>query len=300
MAVTRLPNVNLAHVEKLQLQEAQLQARLGGVTPLNPAELRRFNVPPGLLDTAGPAGGKAPFDAVQLHPRTHLEQVLSQDPTAVRPRVLLFLYDLAEGNVRQAESRITALLQEQPNEAEYLALYAELKLRTAELPHARELSAKASRIAPEHPDAERLKVLLEVLSGEREPTDPRVARVFEHEPQARQVYVALFHTLVERHQLDEALRLGQAVQHHGLSDEAFATALIDVRLLVHPFGLPTYALRRAGWLGTSVVWFVGLMIYVFLLRLSETLAHAFAVVGLCFLAWAWLYPGIMRRWLSEN
>lgn len=287
MDVTRLPKGTLAQVES---------ATSHAVTTPNTGLLGRFNVPPELLDV----GAATSFDAVHVHARTHLEQVLRQDPAAVRPRVLLFLYDLAERNFGQAESRITALLQEHPNEAEYLAMYGELKLRGVDLPHARELSERASRIAPEHPAAEHLKVLLEVLSGEREPTDPRLARVFEQHPHTRQVHVALFHSLVEHHHLDEALRLGQALRHRGLSDEAFTTALIDVRLLVHPFGLPTYALRRAGWLGASVVWFVGVMAYTILLQVSETLAHVFAISGLGVLAYAWLYPAVMRRWFSER
>lgn len=245
------------------------------------------------------------LDGLRIDARSHLEQTLKLDPAAVRPRVLLFLLELGEQRFAMAEQIMGALVREFPQEPEYLALYAELGLRTADFGKAREFSSRALRIEPQHVEAQRVKLVLAVVTEEAasdEASSPqqRLATLVEQSPESARVLMALFQQLVTHHHLPEAIRLGQALQRAQPQDAAFDAALVDLRVFAHPMGMPLYQMRRLGWFGFVGLGLLSFAIYRLTAALSETLAALFLTWCLLMIAYVWLYPKLMRAWYRDS
>lgn len=250
--------------------------------------------------TLAPLVRAAVLDTLHVETRAHLEQTLRLDPSAVRPRVLLFMLELAEQRFAQAEPIVIALTREFPREPDYLAMHADLLLRRVDLSQSRELATKALALDPEHLDATRVKLVLDVISSEHPAHDGHLAALRDKNPNDQQVLVNLFHALVERRHFDEAKRLGQQLLHIQPNNQGVRDALLDLRIFTHPLGLPLYPLRNAGWLVSGATWLMAIAGYKAISNVSETLAVFFAATCLCFVVYSWLYPALMRRWLKAQ
>lgn len=261
---------------------------------------------------------------LRLDTRAHLEHVLRLDPTAVKPRVLLFLVELGEQRFAAAEAIVDALVHEYPDDPDHLANYAELALRTLELDKSRQLTARALHIDPKHVEAQRVKVVLDVVMGEagadqrsnlesaaaraktehaakeNAPTEDALARLIEQRADAPQVLFSLFQALVARHRLEEAVRLGRELLRVQPHNTELDTALLDVRVLTHPLGAPLYPLRRMGVLGVGALALFAAALYYLFEQASDTLAAVFALVCGAFIAYAVSYPALMRGWLRDR
>lgn len=242
----------------------------------------------------------ATAEALHLNVRSHLEQAVRLDPAQLRPRLVLFFLELAEQRFTHAEEIVTALIRENPQEPDYLTMYADLLLRKVELPKSKELTSQALRIEPKHAEATRIKAILELISGELPESGPNITRLLERDPQSQQVLLNLFHTLIERHQLPEAVRLGQELQRLQPDDEALNNALIDARIFAHVLGLPLYPLHKAGWLVSAAVWLASIAGYKILVDINYPLALSFAAIVVCFVVYSWVYPTLMRSWLRTR
>jgi tetratricopeptide (TPR) repeat protein len=277
-------------------------ATLRNARPLAEARLGRIPIDAVRVLADDPAEALA---SLHIDARAHLVQALQLDPTAVRPRVLLCLIELRDQRFAEAEQIIGALVREQPHDPDHLALYADLRLRLLDLPKSKELTARALRIDPEHVEARRVALLLDLVSGEHSAAEQssleqRLARVIEHSPDTAQVSFMLFQSLVERHHLAEAIRLGHALQRVQPQNTALDNALIDLRVFTHPLGVPLYQMRRVGWLGLVILGFVVVAIYQLVAELDATLGTAFVAGCALLVAYAWLYPAWMRAWYRDQ
>lgn len=242
----------------------------------------------------------ATLESLHIDARSHLTQAMQLDPSAVRPRVLLFLLDLRDQRFAEAEQLIGALVGEHPLEPDYLAHYAELRLRTVELPKAKDLAERALRIDPKHLDAQRIKTVLDVALGERADSDQpsperRLATVIERSPETAKVLLTLFQNLTAHHHLAEATRLGNALLALEPQNAALRNALVDLRLFAHPLGAPLYQLRRAGWVGFAILGVALVAFYNLLAARSDALATTFLVACLLVGGGIGLLPALMRR-----
>jgi predicted Zn-dependent protease len=245
-------------------------------------------------------GRAAVIDSEYTEARNHLAQALRLDPAAEGPRALLFYVETAEQKFGAAEQIVIELIRENPRDPDYLAMYADLMLRTGHLPKSRELSAQALLIAPDHMQALRAQVLLDIVSGKHQDAEHTLAGLIEQEPDNEEISFTLFQLLVERQRLEEATRLGQELLRLHPGNTALITALIEIRVLTHPLGLPLYPLRKAGWLGSGVMWIVSIVGYKVLARINQPLASAFILTYLAFVIYSWVYPSLMRRWLRAR
>jgi hypothetical protein len=239
-------------------------------------------------------GRAAVLGDLQVQTRAHLKQALRLDPNATGPRILLFALSLQDGSLTEAEALVCALLEQNPDNADYLAMYAELKLRVLDLPGSRALTTRALGIAPAHLEAERVKVVLDILTAE--PREPDLARSLDHTPDYEGVCLAIFHSLIDRHRFEEATRLGTALINVR-PQEALNSALLDLRMLTHPLGLPLHALRTVGRLGSGALWLSAVAAYLTLASSSQSLATLLAITCGGLLLYSLVYPPLMRRWL---
>lgn len=300
-----------------------LSAQPGLAQPLSGGQVSP--VDRGNTAALGIVGSVGASSELHLDTRVHLEQVLRLDPAAAKPRVLLFLLELAEQRFAAAEPIIDALVREFPDEPEHLANYAELALRTLDIDKSRQLTARALQIDPKHIEARRVKVVLDVLSdgvtadarvsddqasaartltksvfGESAPKEGVLARFVEQRADASQVLFTLFQALVERQRFEEATRLGRELLRAQPHNAALDAALLDMRVLTHPLGAPLYPLRRGGWLGVAILGLLAVAFYQLLGQASDTLASGFRLACLTFLVYAAAYPTLMREWLREQ
>lgn len=279
-------------------------------------------------DALGVVARVAASSELHLDTRAHLGQVLRLDPAAVRPRVLLFLSELGEQRFAAAEPIIEALVREDPDNPDHLANYAELTLRMLDMDKSRQLTARALQVDPKHVEARHVKLVLDVVSGaatvdvrangepaerapiehaltrraqeDGAPTQSALARLIDQRADAPQVLFTLFQALVERQRFEEAMRLGRELLRALPHNAALDAALLDVRVITHPLGAPLYPLRRIGWLGAASLGLLAVALYQLFGQASDALASVFGLACLTFVAYAVVYPALMRGWLREQ
>lgn len=257
-----------------------------------------------LAPTTPSVAGVMTPDTLHLDARAHLMHALQLDPTAVRPRVLLFHCELSESRFVAAEQIIAELLRDYPLDPDHWALHAELQLRLAELPRAKESAARALKLDPEHVEARRVATVLDIvlgeqLSGDQASPAQRLAKWLEHNPDTAPLLFTVFQNLVAHHHVAEAARLGHALLGAQPHNVALSNALVDLRILGGPLGAPSLQWRKAGWLGLTLMVFFAIAIYMLLITLDDTLSSLFLVACLVLGAYVWLYPAVMRVWYAD-
>lgn len=232
--------------------------------------------------------------------RDLLERSLGSNPYAAGPRALLFHVDFEQSKYEAAERLVISLIRDNPRDAAYLAMYAKLMLFTGHLPKAEQLAAEAIKIEPKHVEARRVMVLLNTVTGKHRAATETIGALVAEDPQNAALAHTLFYVLVSRGQLEVAERLGQDLLRLDPSNRALVKALVDLRVVSHPMGLPLYPFRKWGWIGSAALWAAVIFGCQVLERYNQPLATAI-LLTYCFIAlYSWVYPPLMRRWLTSR
>jgi predicted Zn-dependent protease len=229
--------------------------------------------------------------------RSLLTQLLTQDPSHPPGRFLLFGLELEADRLEAAEHVILDLLREYPQEPLYYAYYARLMLRALNLAKARQLADEALRLAPEHDAALHAKALCDLAEGRRGHDSQATVRLLLQHPDDARTLRLIVTLLVHANRPREALRLAQDLLRANPHDEALLEQVKALRLHTHWSLLPLWPVQKWGWAGSAVLW-VGMLIVVQVLgRLAPAYQGHFTLAWLAFVAYSWVWPPLLRRWV---
>lgn len=242
----------------------------------------------------------AVIDQEPREARELLQRSLALHPHARGPRALLFHVEFEESQYEPAEQLVISLIRDNPREPDYLAMYAKLMLFTGHVTKAEQLTAEAMKLDPQHVEARRVMVLLDVVSGKHHSASETIGTLIAEDPQNAALAHTLFYVLVSRGQLEAAERLGQELLRLTPDNPTLVNALVELRVISHPMGLPLYPFRKWGWLGSAGLW-IGVIFGCRLLeRYNQPLATAILFTYVFVALYSWVYPPIMRRWLRAR
>lgn len=232
--------------------------------------------------------------------RELIQRALALSPDARGPRALLFHIEFEESQFAPAEQLIISLIRDNPRNPDYLAMYAKLMLFAGHLPKSEQLTIEAMKLDPRHVEARRVKVLLDVVSGKHRAATETIGNLIAEDPQNAELAHTLFYVLVSRGQLEVAERLGRELLRLQPNNQLMVSALVELRVISHPMGLPLYPFRKWGWIGSALLWVVVIFGCQLLERYNQALATTI-LLTYCFIAlYSWIYPPIMRRWLQAR
>jgi len=229
-----------------------------------------------------------------------LKHALALAPEDYAARVLLF--DLEEDMHRYADAERTVidLIRDHPEDASLYAKYALLMLRTFHLDKARKLVAESLRLAPDDADALFAAALCQIVDPRGAGDDGGLEALVRLYPERTSTAAALMASLAERRRHREALSVAQALLRVHPDSQELVDAVIDLRLRTHWSTWPLWPMLRFGWLGAAGTWLVLVAILTVLgARLPPAWGVGLTSVALAYVAYSWIYPPLLRRWLRR-
>lgn len=230
----------------------------------------------------------------------HLDQALASDPHHFGARFLSFAVAFDDERFVEAEAIVTGLIREYPADAELIAWYAQLMLKTLNLEKARALVDEAFARDPQDRVARRVDVLLLAIEGRAEDAGIRLEELIRGDPESLATARTLFLVLVERGRHREALEVGRQLLRVDPANADLVEALAELRAETHWIAIPAYPMRRFGWVGAAAVWGFGVLGARATASWSTAWALTFLVVYLGYIVYTWVYPPLLKRWLLRK
>lgn len=276
-----------------QSSELLDRRRIGQARALLGGALRRHPDHAGLLYEAARADYLADDND---DARGTLARLLATDPNHFDARFLLAWIELEGDNLAEAERLVLGLLREAPEAAACYAFYARVMLRALQFDKAKQLAAEGLRHAPHDESCLRVRVLCDLVDGRS--TDSRaLAQLVASDPNAletmRMVVIALVHANRSR----EALRLARELLRAQPNDDHLLTLVRSLRIDTHWTLWPMWPLQRWGWYGSIALW---IAVVVLLQLLDSRLVGAFSALWLGYVAYSWVWPPLLKRWIARG
>jgi tetratricopeptide (TPR) repeat protein len=229
---------------------------------------------------------------------SHIGEALGADPAHFGARVLSHSLLVDQRRYAEAETVVLELIRENPASADLIAAYARLMLLTANERKARGLVVEALRLDPQNHDARLVAVLAATVSGEHQLANEQLADLVREYPEGVAVAYTLLNALVEQNRNREAYELGRELLRADPSDTDLVETLIALRVQTHWLALPLYPLQRWGWAAAAAIWAGAIVAFALLRQYAPGLMGWFAFGYLAWVASSWIYPPLMRRWLT--
>lgn len=230
-----------------------------------------------------------------------LESLLADAPGHAFARYVLAWCYYRLQRFAASEELLLGLLRESPEEARYLAAYAQLMLTTGHLDKADRLAREAVRQAP---DSATALSIAAVSAFVHNPHDAAARHTLE---QLVARYPNTLHTLetvtallVNARRYREALPLAQEMLRARPQDDDVAASVLELKATTHWSMLPLWPMTRFGWAGVAAVWALWLLLLRGILPNTPLapLAGALTVVFLVYVAYSWIWPGALKRFLK--
>ncbi len=232
--------------------------------------------------------------------KTTLQSLLTREPTHFQARYLLFGVLQDEGELAQAELLLLDLIQDYPEAAVLYARYAMLMFRTQHLKKGHALAREALRLDPNDDLALMACMMGDMITGQQHAEQANLAQLMSRHPESISTAHMLISHLVQRGQYGAAKRIAIQLLQTQPDSKAILTMVVELDCLSHWSMLPLWPLNRWGWLASGVLYILTLVL---LNWLRQTSPQSVATVGslmLGYVAYSWLYPPILKRWLSHG
>ena len=230
--------------------------------------------------------------------RTALASVLAQDPRHVNGRVLLCQIEQEAGNLARSEELLLDLLREDPAQDLFYALYARLMLRALNFDKASRLADEALRLDPQSDAGLRARALCDLVMQKDGQPSVSLSRLVAGNPNDLRtmhlVVVALIHARRTREAHQLARELLRANPHNTAALELVRALRVDT----HWSLAPLWPLQRWGWSGSIGLWLGSLLLLRVLGRTAPAWVGPVATALLVYVAYSWIWPPLLRRWLA--
>jgi tetratricopeptide (TPR) repeat protein len=230
--------------------------------------------------------------------RETLARLLIIAPQHLNGRWLMFLVEMETGRLTDAESIILDLLRESPEATAFYAGYSRLMLRALNFGKARALADEALRRAPDDESALRARALCDLVDQRGDSV--ALARMVANDPHDVQTLRLVVLALVQAHKPRQALHLAQELLRMQPNDPSLLDLVRALRADTHWSLAPLWPMLRWGWYGSIGVWIGVVALFQVLRGTAPEWAGpvSFAVLG--YVAYSWIWPPLLRRWLNRD
>ncbi len=230
--------------------------------------------------------------------RALLDTALSQSPHDVEARLHLFHLQEDGQEYAAAEETILALLRDLPENGHLYALYSGLMFDTLHLEKARQLVNEAQRLNPSSSYARVLDISLSLIEGRGQSSTAALAELVCENPDSAPVLYIAVDILLKRHRDRQALELAQMLVRLNPAHKETLELYVNLRVRTHPLMWPLGPMKRWGWAASVVLW--GIMMFSLQIArrfLSPAAAGVVALFFITYIAYSWLAPPLIRRWV---
>lgn len=200
----------------------------------------------------------------------------------------------------EAEQIIIGLLQQAPENPDYLCAYGRLMLSTLHLDKARALCTEAIRISPDHKAAQQLSYQLALVHGDKETAEKELSDVIRDAPDNRHTLIMVVQNLIENHRYKEAERVvAELIRLHPDNEEIIDIA-ISLRVVTHWTSTPNWPFNRFGWPFSIGLWLSFIALSQGVKRFELQIPYYFEILMgyLAYVVYSWVQPMVLKRWLK--
>jgi tetratricopeptide (TPR) repeat protein len=225
-------------------------------------------------------------------------QALAEEPDDPEILMLLALAEWKLDNHAEAERAVLAALELTPDEPALLCVYAHVVASAGQLDKAERLAERAASVDPENAYVARTRAEIAYLQGRDADVQRHGHDALALEADDPQTHAILGATdaergrarLAERH-LRTSAELDPSVEHYAEAARAVAVA-------THPLMLPLWPIQR---FGQGPVWIAGVVTLLVGTRVAPgPVAGALIVLWLLFVAYSWIAPPLVERWVARR
>jgi tetratricopeptide (TPR) repeat protein len=229
-----------------------------------------------------------------------LKRALELDPQDEFARYFLFWTYAEQQRNAEAEEVALALIEEDPDHAEYYAIYAHLMLRTLHLDKAAALAKRALELDPTLRRARLVRVLLQKIAGDQRAAHGEIAELFGSDPLDRQLAAEAVDALMEQHRYREALSLGQDLLRSWPDHPSLVNILIEAKVASHPLSLPAWPFRKWGWPFSFGMWAVVIAGLRLVPRPMPGWVGGLALGYLLWVIHSWVHAPLLRKYYRSR
>lgn len=232
--------------------------------------------------------------------RDTLSELLAASPYDVGARWLMFLVEMEDGRLPEAEELVLGLLRESPGVAAFWAGYSRLMLRALLFEKARALADEALRLAPEDDSALRAAALCDMVDRPRARDSAAMARLIASDPDDVHTLHLVVVALANAQRQGEARRLAQELLRAQPDDPQLLSLLQQLRLQTHWTLWPLRPLQRWGWYASVGLWVFAIVGLQLLQRMAPAATGPATLALLAYVIYSWVWPPLLRRWLERH
>jgi tetratricopeptide (TPR) repeat protein len=229
-----------------------------------------------------------------------LRQILATAPKHVEARYLLVGVHEARDELAQAEAALLDMLRDYPEFPELYAKYSMLMYRALQVDKAKSLAQEALRLDPENESALGAILIGNLIDGRKEDQQHSLAELLRKHPEDLVTARLLIIHLINRGNYWAAKRIAIELLKAQPDSREILTLVVELDALAHWSVLPLWPMNRwgiAGAIGFYVLCMVGINI---LRKTAPGAVGAATVVLLTFVAYSWVYPPLLTRWLKRS
>lgn len=286
------PHGAIAEVDALleRRRTGQAKARLAGA-------LRQWPDNTALLVQAGWADF---LDDDHATARATVERVLAREPELERARYLLFELELEAGKLPIAEELIIGLLGGHPRHAPYYGRYARLMLKAMHVAKARDLAVEGLNYDTDDPGCLGALTLCDIIENRSGATSLALQKLVQREPDSLHTLALVMVALNSRGDKRGAYRVARALVTAQPDNTNYVAAAAELRFTSHWSMLPLWPMQRWGWSASIAIWLLVLFAIQGFARIDGNAAAALTLVWLVYVIYSWVWPRLLRRWITHS
>ena len=167
-----------------------------------------------------------------------------------------------------------------------------------QLVKARSLIELAGRIDPDNESVTEVRALLAYLAGDDKQARRHAEKLLADDPEASGAHLLRGLVLAEQGRLGAARAHFETAATYDPADKSIVDAAHEARWATHPLLLPLYPIDR---FGAGPVWIAGVALLAVTWAIgNSTLQVVVTVAWLCFVAYSWVAPPLVRRWYERR
>lgn len=223
-----------------------------------------------------------------------VRQVLLAEPTHEGARLLYFELLVEKEQNAEAERVIIELLREYPEDADCYGRYANLMLRTLNLPKALQLAREGLRYNPDDVACLAAQATCELIDT------PDVAshglqQLLVNHPQLIRTLALVVAALEERGDVRGAKQVAQELVRAQPDNEHLVEVARQLKIRGHWSMLPLWPVQKWGWGASFGIWIVAIVGIRALEKVSPAASGAFAIMVAAYVVYSWAWPPLLRR-----
>ena len=232
--------------------------------------------------------------------RETLGELLRTQPGDIGARWLMFVVQMESGQLPEAEELVLGLLREMPRSPQFFAGYSRLMLRALHVQKARALADEALRLDPQDAEALRARTLCDIVERPQRTDGAALARLLAANPDDAHTLQLLAVALLHANRPHQALWLARQLLRHQPDDPHLLNMVRALHVQCHWSMWPLWPLQRWGWYGSIGLWVAVIVLYQVLRRVAPEAMGPVSFAVLAYVAYSWVWPPLLRRWLEKT